>query len=91
MSVIEGPPPPIIPPSLCGAVLDVFTIYALPLDSLVQYAVVRWMISPRSAIPDEWPIAFARVVREAREAIPDGLTLLVRSTRDDPTIVESWY
>lgn len=74
------------------SVLSIWTIYRGARDMPADvYRVRRWAIVRGHMEPQ--PAAEATdfsSLRLARESLPPGLTLIPRSSHDEPQIVESW-
>jgi hypothetical protein len=81
---------PTIPRSLQAKTLEIWTIFRDAPGLPQSYYVRRFQISLGEIVPDAEFTAVTSSLEAARDAVPDGKTLLLRSPEDDPFIVESW-
>ena len=70
--------------------LEIFTVYRNPSDYPGRFVVRRFRIAGGIARADVEPWSVDDTIFEARKAIPEGLTWMSRSDRDDPVIAEVW-
>lgn len=72
------------------SILDIYVVYANPLDYPGRYVVRRQGVSRGRVDIDPEPLGVVDTLDQARDLLPPGLTWLDRQPGDEPQIVECW-
>lgn len=70
--------------------LSIYTIYQNPSDFPGKFVVRQSLITENGINLVDPPVSITETLEEARQTIPEGLTLIPRLPYDLPVIVECW-
>ena len=70
--------------------LTFYVVFRNPRDYPNKFVVRRQHVRAGHVEIEATPLAVVDTVREAHEALPDGLVYIPPSPNDDPVIVEIW-